>query len=291
MRKFQPLSESDRRQIFESLLGFLDELEPLVLDCFGEELPGSRAEMLSQGEFPSDSQGPYPGRNAMETALFSTLAGIDHARTFARSLLLEDAAFALATLTRGSIEAYARAWWFIQPEDDTEVILRWLSGLAAELKVFARLRPDATLHEVRGRNSVAAAEHERVLDDIERLTGARKPRAINYTSMASTLADQWTSNGRIVYSDLSGVAHGESLGLHSFVQADDLAGVYRTALTDRSGTVYASWILAASSFVGRRILEFGGRGVNPGHSCAVAHDRAAQIIMAAKARATAERKA
>jgi hypothetical protein len=220
----------------------------------------------------------------METTLFATLAGIDHARLFARSLLLEDASFALATLARGAVEAYARAWWFIEPDEDTELVVRWLSGLADELKVFARLRPGAVLHELRGRDSTADEELKRVLDDIERLTGTRKPRAVSYTSMASALADQWKANGRIVYSDLSGVAHGESLGLHSFVAADDVAGVYRTGISNRSGVVYTGWVLSASSSVGRKALELVGRNVTPDHPCAVAHDVAAHAVAEARAK-------
>lgn len=287
MSSFRALAAHDRQQISASLLAFLAELESLILTGFGEEVPGSRAEGLAKGNFPSDSQGPHPGRNAMETVLFSTLAGIDHARLFARSLLLEDAAFGLATLTRGSVEAYARAWWFIEPQEDLELVTRWLSGLATELEMFARLRPDAVLHEMRGRDSNAAAERERVLDDLERLTGSRKVRTASYTAMASALGDQWKANGRVVYSDLSGVAHGESLGLHSFIEADDIAGVYRTSISDRSGAVYASWVLAASSIVGRNVLELLGRAVAADHPCAVAHDAAARTIAEVKARARA----
>lgn len=284
MSSFRALEAHDRQQISVSLFAFLAELDSLILTGFGEEVPGSRAERLAKGDFPSDSQGPHPGRNAMETVLFSTLAGIDHARLFARSLLLEDAAFGLATLARGSTEAYARAWWFIEPQEDLELVTRWLSGLAMELEMFARLRPDAVLHEMRGRDSNAAAERERVLDDLERLTGSRKARTASYTAMASALGDQWNANGRVVYSDLSGVAHGESLGLHSFIEADDIDGIYRTSISDRSGALYASWVLAASSFVGRKVLELLGRAVAADHPCAVAHDVAARTIADVKAR-------
>lgn len=278
LRSFRSLSTRDRQDISGSLLNFLGELEALVESGFGEERPGSRAERLATTSFPSASQGPYPGRNALETVLFATLAGIDHARLFARSIVQEDAAFALATLTRGSVEAYARAWWIIESEDDVELVTRWLSGLADELASFERLRPDRVLHEVRGRNSTAAEELEGVLDDIEQLTGARKPRAVSFTKMASSLADQWKANGRIVYSDLSGVAHGESLGIHSFVEADDDASVYRTTLNERSGIAYSGWVLAASGFVGREVLTLIGQNVTLGQACAAAQERAVRTM-------------
>jgi hypothetical protein len=210
------LSQADRANFSAALLTYFDELEPLIMSGFGEEVGGSRAARLARETFASSSQGPYPGRNALETAIFATLAGIDHSRLLARSLQFEDAAFSIATLARGAVEAFARAWWMIEPQDNEEMVVRWLSGLASELDTFARVKSDAVLHEMRGRDSNAATALVGVLDDIERITGTRTPRKISYTAMAASLADQWKVNGRAVYSDLSGVAHGESLGIHGF---------------------------------------------------------------------------
>lgn len=276
------LSQADRAAFSAALLKFLDELEPLIRAGFGEEVAGSRAEQLAKGSYPSRSQGPYPGRNALETVLFATLAGIDHSRLLARSLLREDAAFSIATLARGAVESYARAWWMIEPQDDEELVVRWLSALASELGRYGKVRPDAVLHEMRGRNSNAATELIGVLDDIERITGSRIPREVRYTAMAASLADSWGANGRIVYSDLSGVAHGESLGIHAFVEADDNASAYRVGLSGRWGLTSAQWVLRASASVSREVLKILGREVHSSHPCAVAHDDAARVILSAR---------
>ncbi len=278
------LSQADRTAFSSALLTFLDQLEPLIRRGFGEELAGSRAERLAKGVFPSESQGPYPGRNALETVLFATLAGIDHSRLLARSLLHEDAAFSIATLARGAVEAYARAWWMLEPKEDEELVVRWLSALASELETFARIRPNAVLHEMRGRNSNAATQHVGVLDDIERLTGSRTPRKLSYTALAASLADQWKANGRVVYSDLSGVAHGESLGIHSFVEADDDAAAYRVGLSARWGLMGTQWALSASTFVGRDVLKMLGTELPSSHPCVVAHNAAAQVLASARLR-------
>ncbi|MGO3885362.1 MAG: hypothetical protein ACTJHU_03600 [Mycetocola sp.] len=278
------LSQADRTAFSVALLRFFDELEPLILSGFGEELAGSRAERLAKGNFGSHSQGPYPGRNALETVLFATLAGLDHSRLLARSFLHEDVAFSIATLTRGAVEAYARAWWMIEPEDDEEMIVRWLSALVSELEAFARIRPDAVLHEMRGRDSNAPAALQGMLDDIERLTGSRTPRKVSYTALAATLADRWNANGRVVYSDLSGVAHGESLGLNAFVEPDEEARMYRVELSGRWGLMSAQWALSASTLVSREVLKMLGREFAPTHPCAVAHDAAVQVITSARSR-------
>lgn len=278
------LSRSDRAAFSAALLTYFDALEPLILSGFGDEVAGSRAERLAKGSYASESQGPYPGRNALETVLFATLAGIDHSRLLARSLLREDAAFSIATLARGAVEAHARAWWMMEPQDDQELVVRWLSALASELKTFARVSPDAVLHEMRGRNSNATTQLAGVLDDIERLTGSRTPRELSYTSMATSLADQWKANGRVVYSNLSGVAHGESLGIHAFVEADDAEAVYRVGLSGRWGLMGAKWVLSASTLVGAKVLEMLGKEVPSSHPCAVAQEAAVQVLDSARAR-------
>ncbi|GAB3633476.1 hypothetical protein GCM10027421_28290 [Microbacterium shaanxiense] len=164
------------------------------------------------------------------------------------------------------------------------MVVRWLSGLASELDTFARVKPDAVLHEMRGRDSNAPVALQGVLDDIERLTGSRTPRKVSYTALAATLADQWKANGRVVYSDLSGVAHGESLGLHGFVEADDEAGLYRVELSGRWGVMSAQWVLSASTLVSREVLKLLGREFCPTHPCAAAHDAAAQVLASARRR-------
>ncbi|MEV7633622.1 hypothetical protein AB0N64_14580 [Microbacterium sp. NPDC089318] len=283
-RDFQPFEAAERAEISESMLAFLGELKEILLSGFGPEPAGSRAERLGQIHEPSFSQGPYPGRNAMETALFATLAGVDHAQAVAHALRSPDLSFSLATLTRGAVESYGRAWWLIEPEDDDELIVRWLSGLVSELSQFEKVNPGGILTELRGRNSDVESEMPRLLDEIEHRTKSRKPLSISYTRLATQLVDQIGANGRYQYSHLSGVAHGESMGHHGFVEVDDVNGVYRVGLDERWGISYARQTFAASSFVGKKMLALLGRTVNPGHPCAVAHDRAADLIWTAKAR-------
>lgn len=61
------LSQADRAAFSAALLRFFDELDPLIRSGFGDEVTGSRAERLAKGSYASNSQGPYPGRNALET--------------------------------------------------------------------------------------------------------------------------------------------------------------------------------------------------------------------------------
>ncbi len=178
----------------------------------------------------------------------------------------------------------------IEPPDDEEMVVRWLSALASELKTFARVKPDAVLYEMRGRHSDAKTELIKVLDDIELITGNRKPRSLSYTALAASLADQWRANGRTIYSDLSGVAHAESLGIHGFVDVDDHTGAYRVELSGRWGYYSADWVLAASTLVSRGVLQVLGTQIPPTHACALAHDAAAGVLASARERLLTQRK-
>lgn len=279
----QTLTREERAALSNHLLAFLEQLQPLLARGFGAEVAESRAERLANGDHPSISQGPFPGRNALETAMFSALAGLDHARLAARSVSDRSAVFGVATLTRGALEALARARWIIEPEDDRTVIVRWLSALASELKTFDRLRPGVVLHELRGRHSDASLVRESVLDDLERLKGDRHPIEFSYSALAASLATRGSANGRVIYSDLSGVARAESLSLHGFLQIDE-RGDYRIALTDRWAVMCLNWMFTAASRVGREMLSVLGQTLPPEDPCVISHDAAARAIAEAASR-------
>jgi len=287
---FVPLSDADRDQLSSSLLRFLEQLEPLVLEGLGAEVPDSRAERLAAIETPDGSQGPRPGRNALETALFGTVAGIDHSRQAAIALRDGRATFALATLTRGALESYARASWLIDTTSDEDLLTRWLSGIAAELSWSIKVRPGAPLMELRGRHSTAEAELVRVLDDIEDLTGSRKPLSASSTALASDLLDRAGWKGRAAYSQLSAVAHGEPMGIHGFVDISDSTGAHTVQLHQRWALSYVGQLLATSTFVGRNLLRTLGRDVGPTHPSAAAHTEAARVVETLKSRIRAAAK-
>jgi hypothetical protein len=221
----------------------------------------------------------------METALFATLAGVDHVQSFAHAIVRDEVAFSTATVTRGAVESFARAWWLIEPESDSETIHRWLSAMASELAMMLKVDPTLVLGEMRGRNTPAADVRPQILDDIERLTGSRNPLPVSPTALATQLGDRVGLKGRWRYSHLSGVAHGESTGIHGFIEADDTIGTYRVGLDARWGAMYAHQAFSSASYVGKRMLALLGRSVPAGHPCALAHDAAAEAIATAQANA------
>lgn len=175
------------------------------------------------------------------------------------------------------MEAFARAWWFLEPSSDEQLVVRWLSGLAAELGMADRTGTGARLTNMRGGGeTTASAELEGVLDDIERLTGSRSPLKVRYTDLASGLIAQSNPNGRAFYSQISGVAHGESLALHGFVT--DEAGYFEIYLPSRWGISYVTQILSSATFVTRKLLEALGRTEREVQTIAEAHDDLAYYL-------------
>lgn len=221
----------------------------------------------------------------METALFATLAGVDHAQLVAVAIADEELSFSVATAARGTLESFGRAWWLIEPEADRDMMARWLSGLSAEISMYMNVNPGAKLDELRGRHADPEEAHAAVLDDLERLTGSRKPESARPTALTTGLVNRIGTNGRYQYSHLSGVAHGESMGHHGFVDLNDALGTYDVGLDERWGVSYARQAFSAASFLGKQMLMLLGRPVLPGHPCAVAHDAAAATIWAERARA------
>jgi hypothetical protein len=120
--------------------------------------------------------------------------------------------FSIATLARGAIEAYGRAWWYLSAENAEELLRRWLAARANSLRWQAK----ATALD-----PVAHAENVRLYDDLVReaegLGMARAELRINYTVLATTAIDAILGSGAgaYYYGWLSAVAHAERSGLSS----------------------------------------------------------------------------
>lgn len=65
--------------------------------------------------------------------LFATIAGADHVRAYMSLLPKSRSSVALATLTRGSIEAFAKAAYLLAPKGSQDFIGRYCDVTAREL--------------------------------------------------------------------------------------------------------------------------------------------------------------
>lgn len=288
-REFTELSVEVREEISSALIVLIDSLNPLIQTLFREGHGSEcRAATFSTEKYEVRSQGENPMNGAIRSILFSVLAGMDHVRMFAVGLGSERPAFGLATLTRGAMEAYARAWWFLRAEDGVALLTRWLSSTSKELSMAIHINPDVELFELRGQGTTAQSLQQTVLDDFERLTGTRKPLAVSYTTLTTALVRTFNKGARSHYSHLSAVAHGETLGIQGFFGADDNRGVLILGLPDYWGVNYAEQVFMSTSTVFRELLDFMGYTKRGDEPWVLAHDDVRAILLREHARVFGE---
>ncbi|KAB1636122.1 hypothetical protein [Pseudoclavibacter terrae] len=244
---------------------------PLQDLMMADPAPGSRFATFMNTPVEAHSLGESPVGNAIDSVVSATIAGLDHTRLLATALADSDVAFATATVTRGAVEAFARAWWLLSSEDSSQLVVRWLSGMAKELSVATHIDPNVPLFDLAGEETPGSRQHEAVLDDIERLTGSRKPTRVSYTELAVALQDELkNTNGRAYYSHLSAVAHAELLGLHGFISPTSQEVTFVTP--EIWGVNYALQAFGAGSLVVRHLITSCGPNLPPTDPIAVAHD-------------------
>jgi hypothetical protein len=263
-----------RAELSAALLAVVDGFNELIQRLFslGPGADDSRASMYVEEDFSQVTTfGSDPVGSATRSLLFSALAGLDHVRTFAHGLVVEHPAFSLATLTRGAVEAYARAYWQMTAPDATTFLQRWLSGISKEYAVAISINPDTHFLRSTGGVDRAVDVQEGVLGDLERLTGSKKPIVVNYTTLATELVSKFNAGARAHYSHLSAVAHGESLGIQAFVGTDDAEGGFLVALPERWGMFYVEEVFNATTITLRELLNFMGWAESESDPWAAAH--------------------
>ncbi|MBP3978689.1 hypothetical protein [Microbacterium sp. BLY] len=280
-RDFTRMSVDTRQEISESILDAVAEFDLVIAALFrdGVGSPESRAAGFVREDHDVTSQGSEPMRSALRSILFSVLAGMDHVRLFASSLTTPNPSVGLATLNRGAIEAYARAWWLMNAQSGAQLLTRWLSGLAKELNQAVSLSPDVRIQEMRGGQSTPQELLTLVMADIQHVSPSGRPEGFNYTGLASAISDHINENGRTLYSHLSAVAHGESLGINGFFGIDDDRGVFVHGITERFALNYAEQVFSVTSVVFGELIEFMGYGRSGSERWAVAHDRANDVLI------------
>lgn len=272
------LPKQSRERLSATLVDAFDAFRPVVRHCL-ERGPATSTPAARLAEYkPSQelASTETPTTDALERIVFACQAGLDHARIAAASLPDERASFGIVTLARGCLESYAKAWWLMEPTEELDILIRYMSSLTRELELRTRLDPDAELLSVVDGSARRVAEmNTEVGADLTLLTnGGRPPRATD-TDLAAAFGDALGGNGRHTYSLLSSVAHGEALGLGDFV------GITTGTRTTRYTTGMPAWlaeecaslVFSATSLAFRRLSEFYGF-TDPDGKVGRAHDAA-----------------
>lgn len=189
---------------------------------------GTRSESDLQHELNSQPswRGPAPLRHAHEDMLFAMLAGADLLRALAQILVRPHGlAVAPTAIARAGIEVYARVHFLDCASDARD--LAWRAASLAHSDSFHQevLRPEASLRGWDG-NPRDVPEYRAAIRSFLQAQGLPAPRRIGLADLAAdVLAHSVPSNsisqevGKQIYSDLSAIAHGASIGINGFVRS------------------------------------------------------------------------
>jgi hypothetical protein len=124
----------------------------------------------------------------------------------------------MATVTRGAIEVFARAHWLLHASDARDMVARHAAIVLRDLKypiLFSQKMQAGSKEEIRATDHRDAIELFRTR---EQLPSVPVP---GITDRTVALIDDTFGRGREYYSQLSGVAHGESFAINMFLQLND----------------------------------------------------------------------
>jgi hypothetical protein len=182
---------------------------------------------------------------------FSSMAASDNVDSFIACLKAQRATVSLATLTRGAVEAFGRAYFLLKAKSDIDFFVRYLSLTHEELKYPERHSgmTDANGNEIDGR----AYRGEMV--ELSTKLGASKLMRVDLSSLVAEVLEPMVDGplDLAIYSQLSGVAHGTSSAIGMFLAP----GATRTELIFPRDIAleYTGYLYAAAVTVTERVIE------------------------------------
>ena len=198
--------------------------EQITTECFADEPP---SDSYASGIFHSYDQdsGEKHVPDGFLYVQYSNLNGFDHVRALIALLRANQIrSTALASLTRGALEAFSRSWFPLSAGRPGTLTHRVISLLYAELK-YPELY-EFTLHTNDG-DAVDPKERRSCYQNELRRLGLQPAKKIEFSQLVADLLNHQLGDGSGLerYSDLSAIAHGSRLGVNSFVARNDKGAI------------------------------------------------------------------
>ncbi|TFC30781.1 hypothetical protein E3O55_07295 [Cryobacterium sp. MDB1-18-2] len=253
-----PVSAADRRlvrSLVSELVTVADDLSHIATGSWPPEgsIAGAQLQIAWNQTTALEAS---PIRAAHASLIFANSAGTEHARAFINNVNSKKFSFSLATLTRGALEAFAKSYFVMNTDDPGELLSRQVSLAISEMSASRKHNKFVTQSGEIADIEVFLAGQKRLLSDLNLplITGPD----LGVTKLASALLDASanTGMGRKFYSQLSGVAHGETAALGMFlVGAPGLVQfrIPRELVVEYAGMISASCI----TVMDRMMLMFG----------------------------------
>lgn len=221
-----PLPIERREALGAALSDFLVKTQELLERVAWNPPPqgsGARAWRDSQSEISTRTLSKTPVHNAQTSMFTLWSASLDHSRAFAALIEAGTHRTSLATLIRGSAEALGRAYWLLEATSREDLVARHIAASLAEMRGRARRQPEAQLIDQHGVSETVRDWVRELEADLDAL-GSSSLRAPSYAQAAVRAFNR--PHAAKDYSDLSAMAHAESMGFVPFVSRGTLGESY-----------------------------------------------------------------
>lgn len=210
-----------RLQLAQTLSAHIDPSLDLAMALSAAAMEGPHASgswadsvTTAQSEFEFGAMGSAPLSQALSELPLTMASGVDHMSALVDALASERTiGYALATIARGAIEAYGRAWFLLEAHDATSLAKRWLRTRNSDLRFAVRIADDPS-DVTRMESSLAA-----IREDAASLGMTTNDLRLSFADLASEVynAAHGDNEGQRAYSVLSAVAHAERSGVQRMV--------------------------------------------------------------------------
>lgn len=212
---------------------------------------GSTAVQFLEDTVNRSTPGTSHVRHAHLAISLHTLAALDHMRAFVPLLKTKRHIMPLATLTRGSVEAFGKANYLLSAESAGDLVRRHTSLVIHELT-------NSVKHSEFSQYDGTKVDGKTYLEGVKNLLGQLglgDPYPIGVTALASDLLSESSPGapGRAFYSQLSAVAHGEAGAVSMFIESDLDEGLRfvhrRDVLLPYTGMLFATCRLVLDKMI------------------------------------------
>ena len=252
------LSDQDVKLMRQIVIGLVPDANVITHLAVGQRVcPGSRAEaFLSDSVNVPTSTGTSHLQSAHLAMAFYCFAALDHMRSFSMLLPKDGPVMSLATLTRGAVEAFGKAHYLLHASSPSELLRRHLNLGISEFSTSTK-HNEFTLFNGEQINGSA------YIDGLKEVLATKglKAENVRVTSLASTVLSDSAPGapGRTFYSQLSGVAHGETAGVTMFLGKDIEAGIgfvrRREVILPYAGMLFATCRLVLNQIITHFAVE------------------------------------
>lgn len=277
--EIKPISPETRVELGDALIELFGSLNDFMLK-FASRPPESksRAAELLNNENLRGKWTKAPALDAIQTIVITAISAFDHGVQLGYSLSNGKGVSSLATISRGCIEAMARAYWLIKPDHPQDTVIRLLSGLHAELSQRHRLDPESHVIDANGRQITISEPISQIEQQLKQL-GRKTPLEISYTKLATEFLSCASPNARLLYSQFSGVAHAEQISLWEYVGSQEHTARLNWHLNLEGGLGVSEMVYYPLGFFMRELLQWAGIDTPKKNSWTRLHDDFRDILL------------